>query len=81
MNVVNAKAGYKPTVQVFAGYRWFNAQFTPPVELDHDIHGWNAGAQMSWDIFDGMLTHGKVIQAKALYERAKTDVVDEGAPD
>ena len=24
-----------------------------------------------------MLTHGKVIQARALYERAKTDVVDE----
>ena len=78
LNVINAKAGYKPTVQAFAGYQWFNAQFTSPISLDHDIHGWNAGAQMSWDIFDGMLTHGKVIQAKALYERAKTDVVDEG---
>jgi outer membrane protein TolC len=78
LNVINAKAGYKPTVQLFAGYQWYNAQYTPPVDLDHDIHGWNAGAQMSWDIFDGMLTHGKVVQAKALYERAKTDVVDEG---
>ena len=27
-NVVNAKSGYKPTVQVFAGYNWYNAQFT-----------------------------------------------------
>jgi outer membrane protein TolC len=78
LNVVNAKAGYKPTVQVFAGYNWYNAQFTEPVELDHDIHGWNAGGQMSWNIFDGMLTHGKVVQARALYEKSKTDVVDTG---
>jgi outer membrane protein TolC len=78
LNVVNAKAGYKPTVQVFAGYGWYNAQFTPPVELDHDIRGWNAGAQLSWDIFDGMLTHGKVVQARALYEKSKTEVDDKG---
>ena len=76
LNVVNAKAGYKPTVQVFAGYGWYNAQFTQPVELGHDIRGWNAGAQLNWDIFDGMLTHGKVVQSKALYEKAKTDVDD-----
>jgi outer membrane protein TolC len=77
LNVINARAGYKPTVQVFAGYNWYNAQYTPPVDLDHDIHGWNAGAQLSWDIFDGMLTHGRVIQARALYEKAKTDVIDQ----
>jgi len=76
LNVVNAKAGYKPTVQVFAGYGWYNAQFTQPVEFGHDIRGWNAGAQLNWDIFDGMLTHGKVVQSKALYEKAKTDVDD-----
>jgi outer membrane protein TolC len=78
LNVVNAKAGYKPTVQVFAGYGWYNAQFTPPVELDHDINGWNAGAQLSWNIFDGMLTRGKVVQARALYEKSRTDVDDKG---
>ena len=78
LNIVSAKSGYKPTVQLFAGYNWYNAQFTPPVELDHDIHGWNAGAQMNWAIFDGLLTHGKVVQAKALYERSKTDLTDEG---
>ena len=76
LGVVNARAGYKPTVQVFAGYNWYNAQFTQPVELDHDIHGWNAGAQMNWDIFDGMLTHGKVVQARALYNKSKTDLDD-----
>ncbi len=77
-NVVSARSGYKPTVQVFAGYNWYNAQFTPPVDLDHDIHGWNAGAELSWDIFDGMLTRGKVVQARALYEKSRTDVEDMG---
>ena len=77
-NVVSARSGYKPTVQVFAGYGWYNAQFTPPVDLNHDIHGWNAGAQLSWDIFDGMLTRGKVVQARALYEKSRTDVEDKG---
>ncbi len=76
LGIVNAKAGYKPTVQVFAGYNWYNAQFTQPVEINHDINGWNAGAQMSWDVFDGMLTHGKVTQARALYDKAKTDLDD-----
>jgi outer membrane protein TolC len=76
LGVVNARAGYKPTVQVFAGYNWYNAQFTPPVEITHDINGWNAGAQMSWDIFDGMLTRGKVIQARALYDKSRTDLDD-----
>jgi len=77
LNIVNAKSGYKPTVSVFAGYGWYNAQFTPPVELDHDINGWNAGAELQWNIFDGALTHGKVIQANALYEKSKTDLVDQ----
>ena len=77
LNVVSAKSGYKPTVQVFAGYDWFNSKFTPPVELNHDIHGWNAGAQMSWNIFDGALTYGKVTQAKALYEKSKTELADQ----
>jgi outer membrane protein len=77
LNVVNAKSGYKPNVNVFAGYGWHNAQFTPPIELDHDIRGWNAGAELNWNIFDGLLTRGKVVQAKALYEKSKTELTDE----
>jgi outer membrane protein TolC len=77
LNIVNAKSGYKPTVSVFAGYDWYNAQFTAPVTLDHDIHGWNAGAQLSWDIFDGLLTRGKVVQANALYEKSENDLAGE----
>jgi len=77
LNIVNAKSGYKPTVSLFAGYGWYNAQFTPPVTLEHDINGWNAGAELQWNIFDGALTHGKVIQANALYEKSETDLVDQ----
>jgi outer membrane protein TolC len=77
LNITDASAGYKPTLQLFAGYNWDNAQFTPPVDLTHDINGWNAGAQVSWDIFDGMLTHGKVVQARALYDKSKTAVDEE----
>jgi outer membrane protein TolC len=77
LNVVNAKSGYKPTVQVFAGYTWNNSQFVDPNDLGYTLHGWNAGGQVSWSIFDGLLTHGKVVQAKALYAKSKTDVEDQ----
>src|SRR5208282_2629960 len=81
LNVVNAKAGYKPNLQVFAGYNWVNTQFgNPPTYttpgLNEYLNGWNAGAQVSWDIFDGMLTRGKVVQARALYDKSKTDLDD-----
>jgi TolC family type I secretion outer membrane protein len=77
LNIVNAKAGFKPTVSVFAGYDWHNVQYTPPVDLDHELDGWNAGAQLSWNIFDGGLTFGKVKQAKAQFEKSKTVLDDQ----
>ena len=75
-NMVNARSGYQPSAQVFAGYGWRSVQFSKPVVLDHDIAGWNAGMQLSWDIFDGFLTKGKVMQAKAQREKARTDLDD-----
>lgn len=82
LNIVNARAGYMPTLQVFAGYNWFNAQYayppqTAPLEINQYFEGYDAGAQVSWDIFDGMLTRGKVMQARADYEKSKNDFVDE----
>ncbi len=75
LNIVNAKSGYKPTVLVFAGYNWLNNQFD--TDPGNELDGWNAGAQVSWNIFDGWLTHGKVIQANSQYARAKTDLADQ----
>lgn len=82
LNIVNARAGYKPQLQVFAGYSWFNQQYalapaTPPLALNNDYGGYNLGAQVNWDIFDGMLTYGKVQQAKADYDKSKNTVADE----
>ena len=77
LNIVDARSGYQPTISLFAGYDWFNARFVQPVTLDHDIHGWNAGAELSWNIFDGAATYGKVKQAKALYAKSQTDLADQ----
>jgi len=41
-----------------------------------DISGWFAGGQLSWDIFDGLLTQGKVDEAKARYRQAQIAVDD-----
>ncbi|MEY4916304.1 MAG: hypothetical protein RL616_217 [Verrucomicrobiota bacterium] len=76
LSVVDAKAGYQPTLSLFAGYDWFNARFSPPIALDHDIHGWNAGAQLNWNIFDGAATYGKVKSAKAALEKSRTELTD-----
>lgn len=88
LNITDASSGYKPTLQVFAGYNWANRQFGTPASagppatpyrspgLDEYLDGWNAGAQVSWNIFDGLLTHGKVVQAKALYQKSKNEVDD-----
>jgi outer membrane protein len=75
MGVVNARAGYQPTISAFAGYSWFNSSFD--TDLGHDIHGWNAGGQMTWNLFDGMATRGKVVQARALHEKSQTDLANE----
>ena len=75
-NLKNARAGYQPSAQIFVGYGWRNVQFTHPVVLDHAISGWNAGAQLNWDIFDGFLTKGKVGQARAQREKSRIELDD-----
>jgi TolC family type I secretion outer membrane protein len=83
LNITDASSGNKPNLSVFAGYNWINQQFnnsttdTSAPGLNDYLDGWNAGAQVSWDIFDGMLTHGKVVQAKSLYQKSKTAVDEE----
>ena len=74
--VVNANAGYKPTLQIFGGYGDRNSEFTSDLSVQR--YGWFAGAQASWDLFDGMLTRGRVMQAKALREKSQTDLADRG---
>lgn len=73
-DIVNAKAGYKPSAEIFAGYGSRSSSFDN--NLTRDITGWFLGAQVTWDIFDGGLTRGRVIEARALRDRAQIDIND-----
>jgi outer membrane protein TolC len=73
-NVLQAKAGYKPSVQLFSGYGWRSSAFSG--DLTREVQGWNAGAQLNWDIFDGLLTKGRIQEAQARAQRAKLDLED-----
>jgi len=75
-DIVNARAGYKPSAQIFAGYGWRSPGFEN--DLARDLNGWQAGAQVSWNLFDGAFTRGKVMEAEARYEKARLDLDDAG---
>lgn len=69
--VVDARAGYWPRLQGFAGYGIRRSQFGE--NLDTELHGWNAGVQATWNLFDGRLTRGRVVEATARHEQAELD--------
>ena len=73
-SVINAQAARKPSVQAFTGYGSRNSMFTD--DLTRDVSGWFAGATLSWDIFDGLYTKGRIDQAKALHRRAQVELDD-----
>lgn len=69
-----ARSGYTPKLEVFGGYGARNSRFRE--EFFQDIAGANAGVELSWSIFDGRLTRGRVLEAKALYDKAKVELAD-----
>jgi outer membrane protein TolC len=75
-DVINAKSGYFPSLEAYGGYDIHNSLFSP--DLTEQVHGWIAGVQMNWNIFDGMQTQGKVTQARALHEKAGIELQDTG---
>jgi outer membrane protein TolC len=75
-DIVTARAGYLPSLQAFGGYGVRSSAFEN--DLTTERHGWFVGAQVGWDIFDGMLTRGRVISAKAAHERSMTELDDRG---
>jgi outer membrane protein len=72
LNIINAQSGYKPTIQAFAGYDWQNSSFS--TDVGDELDGWSVGGQLTWNIFDGALTIGKVRQSKALYKKSQTEL-------
>jgi TolC family type I secretion outer membrane protein len=75
-DIVSAKAGYKPAVEAFAGYDVHNSILHS--DLGYGLNGWITGVQVTWNIFDGFLTRGRVKEATARYDRAGIDVDDTG---
>jgi outer membrane protein len=72
--VVSAKAGNKPSLQAFAGYDVHNSMFSS--DLTDELHGWMTGVQLSWDLFDGGQTAGRIRETQARYELAGVELDD-----
>jgi outer membrane protein len=61
--IIVAKAGYKPSVRAFVGYDALSrVQARDPSD---PVHGALGGVVFSWPIFDGLLTAGRVQEARA----------------
>ena len=73
-DIVNARAGYLPRLEAFGGYGVRSSSFE--ADLTAERHGWFVGAQVGWDLFDGMLTRGKVVSAKSAHEKSQTELDD-----
>ncbi len=73
--IVTAKSTGKPNVSLFAGYGARNSSFGD--DFFRDVAGWNTGVQLTWDLFDGFLTQGKVREARARSEKARVDLDDQ----
>jgi outer membrane protein TolC len=75
-DIVTAKAGYKPLLQGFVGYDVHNSMLSSDLWVKD--HGWIAGGQLTWNLFDGWRTQGRIKEANANHERAEVDVDDGG---
>jgi outer membrane protein TolC len=73
-DIVSAKAGNRPSVQGYFGYDAHSSMLSR--DLTSEDHGWIGGVQLSWNLFDGLRTRGKIKEATANYERAGVDVED-----
>ena len=69
-----ALAGYKPHLDANAGWEVRNSRFSD--KLDDTVDGWFFGFTGRWEIFDGLETHGKAVQARAKLESAKVSYDD-----
>ncbi len=72
--VVSAKAGYLPRLQGYVGYGARKSNFSSA--LEDEVHGWEAGVQATWNLFDGALTRGKVAEARALLDKSEIQSAD-----
>ena len=69
-----ALAGYQPRLELNGGYELRNSRLSH--NLDDTVNGWFFGVTGNWNIFDGLETHGKTMQARAKLETAKINYDD-----
>jgi outer membrane protein len=75
--VQRAKDGYKPTVDVVAGYNMNKFNGTQSSDLNPRIGAGSVGLQLNWPIYQGGLTQSRVREALSLQDRYSSDL--EGA--
>lgn len=63
------RANYYPHLLAFAGYGWESSRFSD--DLSDIDQGWRLGVRAEWNLFDGLRTQGKVVQAHASAESAR----------
>jgi outer membrane protein len=73
-NITVQAAGFQPTVTADVGLEQRSAGISN--NLRDTVQGWFLGVQGSWNIFDGLLTYGKVKQARAQLEQSKVTYDD-----
>lgn len=67
-SVIGARSGYQPTVSAVGGYAWTSPSL---ITSSGNLHGWSAGVQASWNIFDSKATAGKVTQARSRAQQSR----------
>jgi outer membrane protein TolC len=73
-NITVQAAGFQPTVTADIGLEQKSAGTSN--NLRDTVQGWFLGLQGSWNIFDGLLTYGRVKQARAQLEQSKVTYDD-----
>jgi outer membrane protein TolC len=73
-NITVQAAGFQPTITADIGLEQESNPRTN--NLANTLQGWFLGLQGSWNIFDGLLTYGRVKQARAQLEQAKANYDD-----
>lgn len=73
-NVRASRAGYQPEFDLVGGYLWTRNPYFGT--WNDNLHGWTAGVQAQWNIFDGRATAGRVVQARSQLEQAKLSLAE-----
>lgn len=70
-----ARSGYLPSLGIFGGYKAYNHEYTD--DFYGETHGLVAGVEMKWDIFDGLGTRGRVVEARARESKSSLNLADQ----